>query len=167
MSFAFASMEAENQRKPPIFDGLEEHWQEWSFVMRAVRVLVHAEVRGHVVALCDCSGAFYQAPLKEERTFLEPPPVAQVPPDSVWEALCAFTQLKGGLQRRGKSTARRRWRSSGATTGSRSSCGRHRLLDEMEQTLQLSDTVRLFEDGDEGTCLSKGIRKIHGGYAQG
>ena len=21
--------------KPPTFDGLEEHWQEWSFVMRA------------------------------------------------------------------------------------------------------------------------------------
>ena len=47
------------------------------------------------VALGDCSGAFYQAPLKEERIFLETPPEAQVPPDSVWAALCAFPGLKG------------------------------------------------------------------------
>ena len=39
-----------------------------------------------------------------------------------------------------------------------------KLLDEMEQRLQLSDVVRLFEDGDEGTFLSLGIRKITGGY---
>ena len=65
MSFVFASMEAESQLKPPSFDGLEEHWQEWSFVMRAVlcgqhgrsqQLLVHAEVRGLVMALGDCSG---------------------------------------------------------------------------------------------------------------
>ena len=40
-----------------------------------------------------------------------------------------------------------------------------KLLDEMEQKLQLSEVVWLFEDGDEGTFLSLGIRKIPGRYA--
>ena len=57
--------------------------------------MVHTGVRRHVVALGDNSGAFYQAPLKEERIFLEPPPEAQVPLDSVWETLCAFPGPKG------------------------------------------------------------------------
>ena len=42
--------------------------------------------------------AFYQAPLKEERIFLKPPPEAQVSPDSLQEALCAFPGLKGAPQ---------------------------------------------------------------------
>ena len=29
-------MEAESQLKPPIFDGLKEHWEEWSIVIKAV-----------------------------------------------------------------------------------------------------------------------------------
>ncbi len=62
---------------------------------RLKAVLVSAEIQGHVAAVGDCSGAFYQAPLKEERIFLEPPPEAQVSPDSVWEALCASPGLKG------------------------------------------------------------------------
>ena len=41
---------------------MEEHWQEWSFVVGAIlggqhgrsqQLLVHAEVRGYVVALGD------------------------------------------------------------------------------------------------------------------
>ena len=53
-------------------------------------MLVNAEVNGHVVALGDCRGAFYQAPLTEDRIFLEPPPEAGVPAGYVWEAQCAF-----------------------------------------------------------------------------
>ena len=41
-------------------------------------------------AMCFLSGA-----TQEERIFLEPPPEAQVSPDYVWAALCAFPGLKG------------------------------------------------------------------------
>ena len=58
-------------------------------------MLVEAEVHGRAVAFGDCSGAFYQAPLTEDRIFLEPPPEAEVPEGHVWEALCAFPGLKG------------------------------------------------------------------------
>ena len=42
--------------------------------------------------------AFYQAPLEEERIFLKSPPEAQVSPDSLWEAPCAFPGLKEAPQ---------------------------------------------------------------------
>ena len=36
MSIVSAIVEAENHLKSPISDVVEEHWQEWSFVMRAL-----------------------------------------------------------------------------------------------------------------------------------
>eukprot|EP00959_Pyramimonas_sp_CCMP1952_P211862 4433617-Pyramimonas_sp.AAC.1 len=39
-------------------------------------MLVNAELRDHAVAFGDGSGAFYQAPLTEDRISLEPPPEA-------------------------------------------------------------------------------------------
>ena len=55
-------------------DGTENHVANTPALTHLKALLVHAEVRGHVVALGDCSAAFYQAPLKEEGIFLEPPP---------------------------------------------------------------------------------------------
>eukprot|EP00959_Pyramimonas_sp_CCMP1952_P075363 1574912-Pyramimonas_sp.AAC.1 len=57
--------------------------------------MVNAELRDRAVAFGDCSGAFYQEPLTEDRIFLEPPPETGVPEGHVREALCAFPGLKG------------------------------------------------------------------------
>ena len=169
--------------------GTENHVANTPALTHLKALLVHAEVRGHVVALGDCSGAFYQAPLKEERIFLETPPEAQVPPESVWEVLYAFPGLKGAPKAWEKQSAQV-MEKLGMTRGRYDGCmfqrrsdqskaARHaddfvvtvpreeidKLVDEMEQKLQLSDVVRLYEDGDEGTFLSMGIRQIPGGYA--
>ena len=62
-------------------------------------MLVDAAKKGHVAAIGDCSGAFYQAPLDPdgsgEKVYIEPPPEAGLPHDMVWEAVSAFPGLKG------------------------------------------------------------------------
>ena len=133
--------------------------------------------------------AFYQAPPKEERIFLKPPSEAQISPDNPWEALCAFPGLKGAPQASEERSAQE-MEKLGMTRGRYDGCmfqrwseqskaGRRaddfiltgpreeidKLLDEMEQKLQPSDVMRLMKDGDEGTFLPFGIRKIPGGYA--
>ena len=135
------------------------------------------------------AGPFYQAPLKEERIFVEPPPEAQVPPDIVWEAPCALPSIRGA-PKAWEAHSAQEMEKLGMTRGHYDGCmfqrrsgqskgGRHaddfivigsreeidKLLDEMEQKLQLSDVVRLFKDGDGGTFRSMGIRKLPGGYA--
>jgi hypothetical protein len=170
-------------------DGTENHVANTPSLIHLKALLVYAETKGHVAAVGDCSGAFYQAPLKEERIFLEPPPEAQVSPDSVWEALCAFPGLKGAPKAWEEHSAHE-MEKLGMTRGRYDGCmfmrhsdeskaGRHaddflvtgpqgqveELLEEMRQKLQLSDVVRLFEAGSEATFLSMNIRKIEGGYA--
>ncbi|CAK0853161.1 unnamed protein product [Prorocentrum cordatum] len=62
-------------------------------------MFVDAARKGHVAAIGECSGAFYQAPLDAEGTgekvYIEPPPEAGLPPDMVWEAVSVFPGLKG------------------------------------------------------------------------
>jgi hypothetical protein len=170
-------------------DGTENHVANTPSLIHLKALLVYAETKGHVAAVGDCSGAFYQAPLKEERIFLEPPPEAQVSPDSVWEALCAFPGLKGAPKAWEEHSAHE-METLGMTRGRYDGCmfmrhsdeakaGRHaddflvtgprdqveELLEEMRQKLQLSDVVRLYEAGAEATFLSMNIRKIEGGWA--
>jgi len=61
-------------------------------------LLVLAELEGHVAALGDCSGAFYQSPLQIDggkKVYLQAPPEAGLADDECWEAICAFPGLKG------------------------------------------------------------------------
>ena len=61
-------------------------------------MLVGAALKGHVAAIGDCSGAFYQSPLNPDRTestvWIEPPPEAELGPEYIWEAPPAFPGLK-------------------------------------------------------------------------
>jgi len=61
-------------------------------------LLVLAELEGHVAALGDCSGAFYQSPLQTDggkKVYLQAPPEAGLADNECWEAICAFPGLKG------------------------------------------------------------------------
>ena len=62
-------------------------------------MLVGAALKGHVAAIGDCSGAFYQSPLNPDGTestvWIEPPPEAELGPQYIWEAPPAFPGLKG------------------------------------------------------------------------
>ena len=62
-------------------------------------MLVDAALKGHVAAIGDCSGTFYQSPLNpdgtEGKVWIEPPPEAELGPDYIWEAMSAFPGLKG------------------------------------------------------------------------
>ena len=68
-------------------------------MMHLKMMLVEAALKGHVAAIGDCSGAFYQSPLNpdgtESQVWIEPPPEAELGPDYIWEAVSAFSGLKG------------------------------------------------------------------------
>eukprot|EP00959_Pyramimonas_sp_CCMP1952_P127269 2662024-Pyramimonas_sp.AAC.1 len=68
-------------------------------------MLVNAGMRKHAVALGDCSGAFYRAPLTRGRIFLEPPPDAGVPEGHIWEALRDFPELQRSTESLGRTAA--------------------------------------------------------------
>ena len=61
-------------------------------------MLVDAALKGHVTAIGDCSGAFYQSPLNsdgtESQVWIEPPPEAELGPSYIWEAVSAFPGFK-------------------------------------------------------------------------
>ena len=151
-------------------------------------LLVDAAVRGHAVALGDCSGAFYQAPLTEENIFLEPPPEAGVESGFVWEALCAFPGLKGAPKAWEEHSAKE-LEKLGLDRGRYDGClfvrfadnvkaGRHaddfmttgpaqqldQLMADLGEKLKLRDVVKLYRPGDEGTFLSMRVRRIEGGF---
>ena len=67
--------------------------------MHLKMMLVEAALKGHVAAIGDCSGAFYQSPLNpdgtESKVWIEPPPEAELGPEYIWEAPPAFPGLKG------------------------------------------------------------------------
>ena len=79
--------------------GNEDFFSATPATMHLKMMLVDAARKGHVAAIGDCSGAFYQAPLDPdgmgEKVYIEPPPEAGLPPDVVWEAVPAFPGLKG------------------------------------------------------------------------
>ena len=62
-------------------------------------MLVDAALKGHVAAIGDCSGAFFQSLLNPDRTenrvWIEPPLEAELGPNYIWEAVSAFPGLKG------------------------------------------------------------------------
>ena len=62
-------------------------------------MLVEAALKGHVAAIGDCSGAFYQSLLNpngtESQVWIEPLPETDLAPNYVWEAVSAFPGLKG------------------------------------------------------------------------
>jgi len=169
--------------------GFENHSSGTPATMHLKAMLVNAAYHGHVAALGDCSGAFYQSPLTEEEVYLEAPPEAELPPGYVWKALCAFPGLKGAPKAWEDHSAKV-LEEMGMTRSKYDGCifmrvptenkaGRHIddflvtgpkpqvevLLGELKERLNLGDMVRLYEDGDEGTLLSMNVRKIPNGYA--
>ena len=68
-------------------------------MMHLKMMLVDAALKGHVAAIGDCSGAFYQSPLNpdgtESKVWIEPPPEAELGPNYIWEAVSAVPGLKG------------------------------------------------------------------------
>ena len=66
-------------------NGNEDFFSATSAMMHLKMMLVDAALKGHVAAIGDCSGAFYQSPLNpdgtENKVWLEPPPEAELGPD--------------------------------------------------------------------------------------
>ncbi|CAK0797452.1 unnamed protein product [Prorocentrum cordatum] len=151
-------------------------------------MLANAELHDHVVALGDCSGAFYQAHLAEDRIFLEPPPEVGVLEGHVREAMRAFPGPKG---------APKAWEDHSANTmeelemarghydgclfmklSNRMKAGRRaddfliagpsgdvdKLLDAMGERLKSLDAVELTKNGDQATFLNMQVGKVEGGY---
>ena len=79
--------------------GHEDFYSATPATQHLKMMLVDAAKKGHVAAIGDCSGAFYQALLdhdgNQEKVYIEPPPEAGLGPDVVWEAVSAFPGLKG------------------------------------------------------------------------
>ena len=79
--------------------GHEDFYSATPATQHLKMMLVDAAMKGHVAAIGDCSGAFYQAPLdpegEGEKVYIEPPEEAGLGPDVVWEAISAFPGLKG------------------------------------------------------------------------
>ena len=140
------------------------------------------------MALGDCSGAFYQAPLLEEDIFLWAPLEAELPEGMCWQALCAFPGLKGAPRAWEEHSAKEleklgldRSRYDGCLFVKMSDgikAGRHaddfittgpeqqleKLLADLGEKLKLRDVVRLYKPGDEGTFLSMLVRRVQGGF---
>ena len=81
-------------------NGNEYFFSATPAMMHLKMMLVEAALKGHVAAIGDCSGAFYQSLLNpdgmESNVWIEPPPEAELGPDNIWEAVSAFPGLKGG-----------------------------------------------------------------------
>ena len=79
-------------------NGNEDFFSATPAMMHLKMMLVEAALKGHVAAIGDCRGAFYQSPLNpdgtESQVWIEPPPEAELGPDYIWEAVSAFPGLK-------------------------------------------------------------------------
>ena len=80
-------------------NGNEDFFSAKPAMMHLKMMLVEAALKGHVAAIGECSGAFYQSPSNpdgtENQVWIEPPPEAELGPDYIWEAVSAFPGLKG------------------------------------------------------------------------
>ena len=80
-------------------NGNEDFFSATQATMHLKRMLVDAALKGHVAAIEDCSGVFYQSLLNpdgtESKVWIEPPPEAETGKDNIWEAVSAFPGLKG------------------------------------------------------------------------
>ena len=80
-------------------NGNEDFFSATPAMMHFKMMLVEAALKGHVAAIGDCSGAFYQSPLNpdgtENQVWIEPPPEAELGPEYIWEAVSAFPGPKG------------------------------------------------------------------------
>ena len=83
-------------------NGNEDFFSATPAMMHFKMMLVDAALKGHVAAIGDCSGAFYQSPLNpdgtESKVWIEPPPEAELGQNYIWEAVTAFPGLKGALR---------------------------------------------------------------------
>ena len=68
-------------------------------MMHLKMMLVDAALKGHVAAIGDCSGAFYQSPLNpdgtESKVWIEPLERAELGQNYIGKAVSAFPGLKG------------------------------------------------------------------------
>ena len=80
-------------------NGNEDFFSATQATMHLKMMLVEAALEGHVAAIGDCSGAFYQSPpnpdATESKVWIGPLPEAELGPDSILEAVSAFPNLKG------------------------------------------------------------------------
>ena len=80
-------------------NGKEDFISATPAVMHLKMMLVEAALKGHVAAIGDCSGAFYQSPLNpdgtENQVWIEARPEAELGPEYICEAVSAFPGLKG------------------------------------------------------------------------
>ena len=80
-------------------NGNEDFFSATPAMMHLKMMLVDAALKGHVAAIGDCSGAFYQSPLNpdgtESKVWIEPSPEAELGQNYIWEAVSAFPGLKG------------------------------------------------------------------------
>ncbi|CAK0806902.1 unnamed protein product, partial [Prorocentrum cordatum] len=175
--------------------GNDDFFSATPATMHLKMMLVDAARKGHVAAIGDCSGAFYQAPLDPDGTgakvYIEPPPEAGLPPDMAWKAVSAFPGLKGSPKAWGARPSKvltgdmqmEQSRYDGCTFFKidgdyDQKAGRHiddflvtgpkeqvnSSLGEVTEKLNMQDSVKLFEDGDEGRLLALNIRKVDGGF---
>ena len=80
-------------------NGNEDFFSATPAMIHLKMMLVDAALKGHVAAIGDCSGAFYQSPLNpdgtENRVWIDPPPEAELGRNYIEEPVSAFPGLKG------------------------------------------------------------------------
>ena len=180
------------RRYEQTLNGNEDFFSATPAMMHLKMMLVEAALKGHVAAIGDCSGAFYQSPLNpdgtESQVWIEPPPEAELGPDYIWEAVSAFPGLKGASAKVLTSSMQMK---QSQYDGCLFYCfepsqgrieekaGRHiddflvtgpepnveRFLEQARGKLNMQDAVRLCKTGDEGRLLAMNLRKLDNGYS--
>ena len=153
-------------------------------------LLVLAQAKGHAVAIGDCSGAFYQAPLHED-VWIEPPPEAGEDPQIVWKCERAMPGLKGAPKAwdthsvkvlTGPELNLKQSKLDGCifyNNEDQRRSGRHvddflitgpqadveKQIETMKDNMELSDVVWLNEVGSTGVLVGLHITKVVGGFS--
>ena len=83
-------------------NGNEDFFSATPAMMHLKLMLVDAALKGHVAAIGDCSGAFYQSLLNpdgtENRVCIDPPPEAELGPNYIWEAVVSIPRSQGSTE---------------------------------------------------------------------
>ena len=92
-------------------NGNEDFFSATPAMMHLKMMLVETALKGHVAAIGDCSGAFYQSPLNSDGTdsqvWIEPPPEAELGPDYNMGSRVSFPRSQGSTKGLGTLTARK------------------------------------------------------------